>query len=344
MTLRAAFLFQAEACRRLDSPFMARLMTLLAARLEPGSPVADRLFSWTGDIGPSGASVPLRLAGALHRLVISGMDGPLAAVYPPNDADDTTLWRAVRGALDRHERIILDWLDSPPQTNEVRRAAVLIAAGNLLARAHGLPMMVSELGASAGLNLNWDRFALQIGPDWLGPRAADVVLTPDWRGAAPVAAGPEVGERRGVDLRPMDMTDRDDRLRLLSYLWPDQPHRRQLAESAIALPAAPVDRADAIDWLDARLAAQPDGVLHMVYHTIAWQYFPRQSRLRGDTLFSRAGARASATRPLARLAMEADGQGPGAAISLTTWPGGQRQDLGRADFHGRWVNWCRPGS
>ncbi len=342
MTLRQAFLAQAEACRRLDSPFMGRLMTLLAERLEPGTPVTDRLFAWTGDIGPSGASLPLRLAGALHRLVISGMDARLAAAYPPNDADDAALWRAVRGALDRQERIILEWLDSPPQTNEVRRAAVLIAAGHHLARTFGLPMMVSELGASAGLNLNWDRFGLQIGSVRLGPPHTHVLLTPEWRGTLPRAAAPEVVDRRGVDLRPMDMTVDEDRRRLLGYLWPDQPDRWRLTENAIALPAAPVDRADAIDWLGARLAAQPDGVLHLVFHTIAWQYFPPEARRRGDAMFARAGARATATRPLARLAMESDRRGPGAAVTLTTWPGGKPRQVARADFHGRWINWTSP--
>ena len=39
--------------------------------------------------------------------------------------------------------------------------------------------------------------------------------------------------------------------------------------------------------------------------------------------------------------MEADGGDPGAAITLTLWPGGETQPLGRADFHGAWVRWSR---
>jgi hypothetical protein len=41
--------------------------------------------------------------------------------------------------------------------------------------------------------------------------------------------------------------------------------------------------------------------------------------------------------------MEADGSTePGAALTLTLWPGEKVIPLGRADFHGRWVDWTAP--
>ncbi|MEM7489864.1 MAG: DUF2332 family protein, partial [Pseudomonadota bacterium] len=73
MKLTDAFTYQARACASLDSPFMARLMTLLAERLHPDhGPVAAALFAWPGDVTPSGASLPLRLAGGLHALRLEG--------------------------------------------------------------------------------------------------------------------------------------------------------------------------------------------------------------------------------------------------------------------------------
>ena len=53
----------------------------------------------------------------------------------------------------RHEPFLLASLDSAPQTNEVRRSAVLIEAGHWLTARCGLPLMQSDMGASAGLNL-----------------------------------------------------------------------------------------------------------------------------------------------------------------------------------------------
>ncbi|KNG95214.1 DUF2332 domain-containing protein [Pseudaestuariivita atlantica] len=342
MNLSDAFRHQAHVCPTLGSPFMGRLMALFADRLAPGGAVADHLLAWPGDVSPAAQSVPLRIAGALHNLVVTGASPDLSSAYPPNAVTDDALWSAVTQAMEDHAPAILAFLASPPQTNEVRRAACLIAAGSALAARFDMPMMLSELGASAGLNLMWDRFALDAAGTRLGPGDAVLTLTPDWRGAAPEGVAPRIADRRGVDLAPIDPRAPRDAERLLSYLWPDQPERIARTRAAISVASAPVDQADAVDWLPDRLAAQTDGHLHLVYHTIAWQYLPDAHRARGDAIIAAAGARATPDRPLARLGMEADGSDPGAAITLTLWPDGQTQDLGRIDYHGRWVDWRAP--
>lgn len=340
---RKALRNQAIACESLGSGFMGQLCNLLAERLCAGSPVADRVLNWTGDVSSSGHSVPLRLAGALHRLVLTDQDAQLSAAYPPNRVDNDTLWSAVSEAMAQHSDDILTWLNSPPQTNEVRRASAIIAAAQVIAQRHDLPMMVSELGASAGLNLNWHQFRLDLPGHSFGPTDAPVVLQPEWRGETPPAAQITVTDRCGVDLAPVDTNDPDDRVRLKSYLWPDQPHRLNLTEAAMALELVPVDQGDAIDWLGRRLPQQKDGTLHMVYHTIAWQYFPKSVQIAGQRLIEKAGARATKSKPLAWFSMEADNHGPGAGLTLRLWPGDHRINLGRADFHGRWIDWRASG-
>jgi hypothetical protein len=340
--LHEALLLQAGACTTLGSPFMGRLMTLLHDRLEAGSPVADRVLSWPGDCSPLADSVPLRLAAGLHALVLQGKAPPLAAAYPPHEAGDEALWQAVSSALREHEAHMQRWLDSPPQTNELRRSAGLIAAGHWLRAQTGLPIALSELGASAGLNLNWDRYALEIGDRRYGPADAVLTLTPEWRGELPPLCPPEIASRRGVDLNPIDAGTAEGQLRLLSYLWPDQSDRLERTRAALTLPPAPVDRADAIDWLQGRLTDPREGRLHMIYHTIAWQYFPAGTQARGRRMIEDAGASATDTAPLAWLRMEADGQEPGAALDLRLWPGDRHIPLGRIDFHGRWVDWTAP--
>jgi hypothetical protein len=339
VSLRAAFADQARHCAGLGSPFMARLMSLAAERLRPEGRVGDRLFAWEGDLSGSGQSVQLRLAGALHALVLTG--DPLGRVYPPAEATDDELWAAVDRALhDRADRV-LDWLDRPPQTNEVRRSAVLIAAASWLAAQVGLPIRLWELGASAGLNLMFDRYALDAAGHRRGPAVAALTLAPEWHGPPPPDAPLRVIGRRGVDLAPIDPQSADGRLRLLAYLWPDQPERRALTEAAVALAEAPVDRGDAIAWLAPRFRPE-DGVLGICCHTVAWQYFPPETRAQGEEVLAAAGARARPKAPLARIAMEADGKGPGAAISVQLWPPGDVVELGRAEFHGRWIDWSPP--
>jgi hypothetical protein len=249
--LTDAFRAQARACRDLGSPFTARLCDLIADRLPADTPVGAHIAAWSGDPGPSGTSVPLRLAGTLNRLRLSG-DPILTPAWPPHDVPDAALWAAIHTTLTTRAAEVIDGLASPPQTNEVRRSAALILAAHWLAARHPLPLILSEAGASAGLNLMFDRFALAT-PD--GPRGATtpaLTLTPDWRGTTPPPATPiTVADRRGVDLSPLDPGDPAQRLRLMSYIWPDQPDRVALTTSAIAVATAPVDRADAVDWLPA---------------------------------------------------------------------------------------------
>ena len=342
MSVRDAFGHQAASCATLGSDFTARLLRLAGDRLTPGTPVADRLLNWPGDVSSNGASVPLRLAGTLHGLVLDGTAPALAAAYPPHSVGDDALWQAVTDALTTHEARVQTWLNSPPQTNEVRRSAVLIALAHWLTAHWGLPLILSEIGASAGLNLHWDRYALRVEGRSFGPDAPTVTLTPDWTGPLPPAAEPQVAGRRGVDLNPLDPAAPGDVLRLLSYIWPDQPDRMERTRAALALPPAPVDRADAVDWLGPRLAAPNPGHLHLICHTIAWQYLPAAARAKGAAIIAEAGARATADAPLVWFGMEADGHAPGAALTLRCWPGDLSLSLGRADFHGRWVDWHPP--
>jgi PTH1 family peptidyl-tRNA hydrolase len=53
-------------------------------------------------------------------------------------------------AMVRNDGMLNTWVNSPPQTNEVRRTAVLIAVQHLLTDRFGLAIRLSELGASGG--------------------------------------------------------------------------------------------------------------------------------------------------------------------------------------------------
>ncbi|WP_367651973.1 DUF2332 domain-containing protein [Pseudorhodobacter sp.] len=313
--MRDCFREQADACESLGSPFTAHLLRLLADHLALGNPVADHILHWPGDPSYRKDSVALRLVGGLHALTLNHADPDLQALYAnPHHFSDAQMIATLLAAIARHPEPLLHWLSSAPQTNEVRRSAALIAAGHWLTARFGLPLALSELGASAGLNLNWDRYALAIGPGY-GPADSPVRLTPEWRGSVPPVAPPQVVERRAVDLNPLDVTR--DAVRIRSYIWADQAHRLALTQAAIALATdIHVEQGDAVDWLEARLNDVMPGRLHLIYHTIAWQYFPKATQLRGEALLQAAGKLASVDAPLAHLAMEADGAEPGAALTL----------------------------
>ncbi|MEZ0001910.1 DUF2332 domain-containing protein [Sinorhizobium fredii] len=340
--VRSTFRNQAKSCEQLGSPFTARLCRLAAERLNGETAVGCRVLNWPGDPSATGDALALRLFGALHALVLLHRDEELQGCYPPNHADDATLWSACEAVLARHADFIIERLRSAPQTNEVRRSGALLPGFLTVARLFGMPLVLSEIGASAGLNLHWDRYryALPNG-DW-GDETSAVVIAPDWAGRPPPIGPIDIVERAGCDLNPLNPANENDRLRLLSYIWADQLDRLDRTRKALDIAASEgrlVERADAIDWLKVRLATSVPGAVHVIYHSVAWQYLPATAQRQGEALISAAGAAATDEAPIARLQMEADGQAPGAALSLQIWPGGEKHLIGRADFHGRWVAW-----
>lgn len=336
--LQSAFAFQSGHSERLGSPFMARLMQVLPDLIADHGALARRLRDWPGDPGPMGAVLPLRVSGGLHHLVLSGADPGLTTCWPPSPG--TGLEPALAAALERHDVLLAEWITHAPQTNEVGRSAVLLAGAAEVQRWSGLPLMLSELGSSGGLNLNFPLYALDVNGVFTGSTNPALTLCPEWSGAAPLPGPLTIAGARGVDLNPLDPAQ--DGLRLLAYIWPDQQAR--LARMRAALAAARVhppvvDCADAADWLEDRLGEPWPGRCHLVLHTIAFQYFPAASKARVIAAMERAGAAATSEAPLAWMAMEADGDPDSAAVTLRLWPGDRRHTLGRAGFHGQFIRW-----
>lgn len=75
-----AFRAQSRACDELGSPFMAALLSEAAGEVGRAGSISGLLASWPGD--PVADAVPLRLAAALHALVLSDAAPELAAFHP----------------------------------------------------------------------------------------------------------------------------------------------------------------------------------------------------------------------------------------------------------------------
>lgn len=339
--IRAHFLGQAKACEGLGSPFTARLCALLADRLDETSRFGRRIATWP-PANCRADAVALRAAAALHALVRAGRADALAQVYPPHRADDVALWAAIAATVAASDGFLHDYLDSPPQTNEVNRSGILLGGALIVAAETGLPLAWHEIGASMGLNLSFDRYAYDFGHAEWGEGAVRVAC--EWRGAPPPLHAPlRVVSRAGCDVNPLDAANEADRERMLSYIWADQVERLKRIAAAMKATAAAgihVERSGAADWLAQRLATFPDdGRAVVVAHTIMWQYMPQAEQTRTAAIIAEAGSRATRSAPLAWLRLEADGDSGSAAITLTTWPDGRERLLGRASFHGYWAEW-----
>jgi hypothetical protein len=85
------------------------------------------------------------------------------------------------------------------------------------------------------------------------------------------------------------------------------------------------------------------GSVAVVYHSIAFQYFPDATKVRIAAHLDRTGNAASAAAPLAWLRYEMDdaSQAQLPTLRLTLWRGGGPEErlLARAHPHGSFVQW-----
>ncbi len=342
--LADAFARQQQACEDLGSPFTALICRLFAERGLPQGPVRDVLFGWQGDLTAVGDAVPLRLCAALHELTIRGKAPDLANLYPPHhgEPDHTRLHERLAAAITQHTTHICQRLTRAPQTNVIGRASALYAGLKYIAQSCDLPIVVSELGASAGLNLQLDHYHYQLGEQTCGMQSSDVGLNPEWHGEQAPIAEPVVAERAGCDLYPFDLTQDQEQSRLLSYIWADQTERLEATRTALSIRARSsgnVDVGDAATWLEDRLSFTRKDQAHVIMHSIAWQYFSDADKQKARSVIHQAARGSTTSAPVFLLGMEADGKHPGCALTLSCWPQYIMLELARVDFHGRWIHW-----
>lgn len=262
---------------------------------------------------------PLRLLGGLHYLVLAG----------------EASWN---DPLDAHAAFLREFVgEQTVQTNEVQRSWMLLPCFLRAAQLLDVDEFDAvELGPSAGLNLVWDgyRYAYEAG-EW-GPTDAALRLTGEERSRVPAGllhVAVRVVRRVGIDLAPIDVTT-DEGARLLQcFVWAGQDERFDRLTRAIE-----VLRADPPELVRGDFAHELPNVLRerptLVFQTAAFPYVSDETRAAVREALSRAAAPlvfVTAGRP------RGDGQGWG--MRLETYPGGEREFAGHADFHGAWIDY-----
>ena len=341
--VKRAFLNQVAYCRDNSAPNTALVCAALAALLdgERGGLAMRRIREWAG---PALAdALPLRIAGGLHALHLAGEEPALAPIYQglaPSDAEER-----VADALERHEAFLLPWLDGPPQTNEAGRSWGF-AAAMLWLGARGLPreFALTEIGASAGINLMMRRYRFELGDVAVGPSEARMRIAPEWRGDPPPAGDFAIIAAEGCDIAPVDLTDEVQALRLKAYIWPELTARFARMDAAIeAARRFPpeIARMRAGDFVEGVLARPPQpGVTRMIAHSVVWQYIPADERERITTAIEQAGEAAGEDTPLAWVMLEANRDTHRHELRVRYWPGGAESvQLATAHPHGEWVEW-----
>ncbi len=346
--VQTAFANQVAYCRAGGAPITARIVGAVGELLAQGEGGAlfDRIRGWPG--APLADALPLRVAGGFHSLHLAGKDAALSAIYAGEEGiDDAAI---VAATIRNHEPDLLPWLDGPPQTNEAGRSANFIAAMLWLA-GQGLPprFQCLEIGSSAGINLMLARYCYDLAGVQVGPQPGAMRFEPEWQGNPPPVQTIEIVSTRGCDVAPVDLTDPAQALRLKAYIWPEHEVRFGRMDAAITEAGkSPPDlvRMNAADFIEAELAKPQDaGTTRTLMHSIVWQYVPADQQARVTAAMEAAGARATAERPLAWIALEANRTVHLHELVVRHWPNaagdpaGDPQLLARAHPHGASITW-----
>jgi hypothetical protein len=166
------------------------------------------------------------------------------------------------------------------QTNEPARCAVLLPLLSRLPQ----PLALVEVGAAAGLCLLPDFYAYDYGAQRVNPLEAD--------GAAPVFACransttplptgmPDIIWRAGLDLVPIDVTDRGHIEWLTSLVWPEHTERLARLNSALEIAARQrphIIKADLLgEEFEALCREAPKDATLVVFHTAVLAYVTDQ--------------------------------------------------------------------
>src|SRR3984957_17693799 len=121
------------------------------------------------------------LFGAVHQLLLTGIDHPLAHYYPSIVGDGAlpaaeagpsfvAFCQRYQAELSKTIRMRL------VQTNQVQRSVGLRFGLSVIAREVGTPVHLIEVGASAGLNVRFDRYGYQLGEVRFGDRSSAVQM------------------------------------------------------------------------------------------------------------------------------------------------------------------------
>jgi hypothetical protein len=255
---------------------------------------------------------PTLLFAAVHELVGQKREHPLAAYYASISVSvrHGDPWPAFRDFCSAYrEQLISRMSTGGTQTNDVRRsAAVAIGLHHLQAQA-SKPLVLVELGASAGLLLLFDRYRMNVGTHLIGPEESPVdvpVAADDQIVALLPSVMPQVADRVGVDLAPVDLADPAQVRWLEAFVWPEAHDDRDRLRAAVAL--ARVDpplvvQGDAVTSLPAILDTISEAYAPVVFHCTLLTYLDALQRQAIAECLETVGTR----RELGWLALEAPG-------------------------------------
>jgi hypothetical protein len=281
----------------------------LTAALFDGIARQDDLLERLAELPPD--RLPGLLGGAAVRfLARRDNPEPLATYFPvpyrpQPDFDDGFFAAFAEFCSSRLDDISAVCWDHRYQMNEVARCAQIAVGVAATVTPFDDRIGLVDLGTGAGLGLHLDRYRYRIGAQpWVGPKDAGVSVECRLRGSAepPAPRLPEIVERLGIDIDPVNVEDTPTRAWLEACAPPEAGALTRLATAVEVARSHPstIVSGDVVDVLPDVLARMPRGLSIVVVDAYTAVFLPPdRRRLLADVL-----AEAASTVPVTWLSLD----------------------------------------
>lgn len=291
-----------------------------------------------------GQPVPNLLFGAVHYLLLKGTEHPLKDYYPsivetPKSFKDSfSIFKDFCMNCQKEIEVILQ--TKLVQTNEVRRCSYLYPAFCMIYERAKKPLALMEIGTSAGLQLNWDKYCYSYGKDkWYGKIDSELPITAEIKGVnRPFLhkTAPPVTTRIGLDLHTIDLQDEEEELWLKSLIWPEHKERLFLFEKAVHYckeDSLNLITGDGVSLLPQYAETIPDDSVICIFHT----HVANQMPLEGKQLLLQTVDAIGAQRDVFHLYNNIQDR----FLHLDYYLAGKKSEntIAETDGHGRWFQW-----
>lgn len=292
----------------------------------------------------SGEPVADMFLGAVHYVLMRGVDHPLALYYPsisdrpkpveemyPHFVDFCAVYRGELVSLMQRKYV---------QTNEVSRSAYLYPVFSSIYSDEERPLALVEIGTGSGLQLFLDSYSYSYGDGRKhGKQDSNVHIESKLVGEPEKELSfilPKINSRIGIDLHSIDVKKEEDRMWLEALIWPEHTERRELFEQAIEnIHSDQVKwiEGDGIDTLESVVSRIPENEVLVVFHTHVANQFSEAEK---DQLLERIETIGS-KRPIYHVYNNIWDRN--LHLDYVSPTSRSARIVGTTESHGRWFTW-----
>ena len=297
-----------------------------------------------------GQPAPNILLGAVHYLLLNNPGEQLAKYYPsihqnPPSTIPFDLFKAF--CLTNEDAIRKIISTRIVQTNVIGRCAFLLPVFSKIIASEGRPTTIIDIGTSAGLTLNFDKYEYWYNGQKLfgesGVRVKSTILESPIPKIYPIT---RPIHKIGIDQNPVDPSDRDQITWLKALVWPDQTERFAAMDEALKLPELKnikFIQADTVAKFERVIRATDPNQTLIIYATLVLYQFTQAERDEFYAMLERIGQ----TRDFYFLSVERlkslleKHHTTETVVELTSFKNKKKTVgfLAETNAHGKWIRW-----